>query len=181
MAEKKDDNTHDIVVFPFHPRDEFKQQQRETVFWEELALTSNIQASAQKVKLAVSTVYYWQSNDPAFAAAMMQALEQGYTALEMDMLARMREGVERRIYYHGELKETVRDFDHKNAIRLLTVHKQTVALTRAAQAQFIEETKETKPADTLEEKLMRISRRLKQRRAGRPEDGPTGEEAEQPN
>ncbi len=136
---------------------------RQRTFLEHLAITSSIKESAAVAGIANSTLYLWRDTDPDFAAAWLKALAEGYALLEMEMLERARKGVERKIYYHGKHVGTVRDYDHKTALQLLRLNKETVALVRAAHA---EQTAEEEPAeDRLEERLKKINVRLRAFRA----------------
>ena len=135
---------------------------KQRAFLEHLAITSSIKKSAAVAGIANGTLYFWRERDPDFAAAWLKALAEGYALLEMEMLERARKGVERKIYYHGKHVGTVRDYDHKTALQLLRLHKETVALVRAAQA---EQAVEEEPEDTLDEKLKKINVRLRAFRA----------------
>lgn len=139
-------------------RDDHKVAQRRA-FLEHLAISSSIKQSAEVADVGNSTLYYWRQNDPDFAAAWLKALAAGYELLEMEMLERARRGVERKIFYHGELVETVRDYDPKAAMQLLRLHKETVALVRAAQAELAAEPEPVR--DTLDEKLKQVNIRLR--------------------
>ncbi|WP_229954422.1 hypothetical protein [Parasphingorhabdus litoris] len=143
---------------PHNPRAEHKAA-KQAVFLEQLAITSSIKQSAKVAGIPNSTLYLWQQNDPDFAAAWLKALAEGYALLEMEMLERARQGVERKIFYHGKHVETVRDYDHRMALQLLRLHKETVAMVRAAQAEAAAEPETVH--DTLDEKLKKINVRLR--------------------
>ena len=145
-----------------HPRVDHYEAKR-GIFLEHLALTSSVKQSAQVADIPNSTLYLWQERYPEFAAAWLKALAAGYELLEMEMLERARQGVERKIYYHGELIETVQDFDNKMCLQLLQMHKQAVALVRAAQiTAAAEQAAQAEPVrDTLDEKLKKVNERLR--------------------
>ncbi|MEP2102842.1 MAG: hypothetical protein ABJP02_18240 [Parasphingorhabdus sp.] len=132
---------------------------RQKVFLEQLAMTSSVKQSAEIANIANSTLYSWKENDADFAAAWLKALAAGYELLEMEMLERARKGVERKIFYRGKQVDTVRDYDHRAALQLLRLHKETVALVRAAQAEMAAEPEPVR--DTLDEKLKKINVRLR--------------------
>ena len=92
-----------------------------TYFLEHLIETSNITASALYAKTVPSRVYRTRKQDPAFAAAWDAALVEGYRNLEMDLLAYLRS------------PSPDRKLDVASAIRLLTLHRQSVARSRAAE------------------------------------------------
>jgi hypothetical protein len=90
-----------------------------TYFLEHLIETSNITASAHYAKTVPSRAYRTRKQDPAFAAAWDAALAEGYRNLEMDLLAYLRS------------PSPDRKMDVASAIRLLTLHRQAVARSRA--------------------------------------------------
>ncbi len=151
MAETNKDPIRDI-------REDHYAAKR-AAFLEHLAISSSVKESMAIADIASSTLYKWKRNDPDFEVAWMKALAEGYALLEMEMLERARAGVERKIFYHGEHRETVRDYDHKTALVLLRMHKESVALVRAAQAELAGEPEPVR--DTLEEKLKKINQRLR--------------------
>ncbi|HEY9092170.1 hypothetical protein [Parasphingorhabdus sp.] len=130
---------------------------KRAVFLQELALSSSVKRAAKLARIPNSTLYLWRESDPDFAAAWLKALAAGYDLLEMEMLDRARKGVMRTIYYHGKKVATVRDYDHKMALQLLRMHRDAVALVRAAQAEVAAEPVQ----DTLDEKLKQINVRLR--------------------
>ncbi len=100
-----------------------------------LAQTSNVSASARKAGVNVSCVYKARRADRAFADAWFDALCQGYDALEMDLLRRLR---------LGELERTGaksrRKYDNSTAFRLLSAHRETVGREKARREDEDEET-----------------------------------------
>lgn len=89
-------------------------------FLEHLVQTSNITASAAYARTVPSRAYRTRKQDPAFAAAWDAALAEGYKNLEMDLLAYLR------------CPSPDYKMDVASAIRLLTLHRQAVAQSRAA-------------------------------------------------
>ena len=63
----------------------------------------------------------------------MRSLAAGYELLEMDMLERARNGVEKPVFHDGKEVATVRHYNDGVGIKLLLAHKQMVALIRAAE------------------------------------------------
>jgi hypothetical protein len=90
-----------------------------TYFLDHLVVTSNVTASAKAAGIAVSRAYKTRQDDPEFAARWRVALAQGYENLEMELLGYLRDP-------KAETK-----LDVANAIRLLTLHRQSVAQQRA--------------------------------------------------
>lgn len=90
-----------------------------THFLQELAVTSNVSASAALAGVSASRAYKARRENPEFAARWRAALHEGYEHLEMEVLA----------YLRGTQPE--RKIDVANAIRLLAAHRETVARQRA--------------------------------------------------
>ncbi len=96
------------------------------LFLEQLAQSSNVAASARAAGVDVSTVYKARRNEKEFQAAWHNALCEGYDALEMDLLCRLREG-------QGKDQED-RKHDNATAFRLLTIHREAVSKTKASRS-----------------------------------------------
>lgn len=92
-----------------------------TYFLAHLVETSNISASAKAAGIATARAYRTRQDDPEFAAQWRLALAQGYENLEMELLGYLRN------------PQPERKLDVANAIRLLTLHRQSVAHSRALQ------------------------------------------------
>ena len=91
------------------------------LFLEALAESSNVSASAIAANVPLRTAYRERRKDSGFRAQWYEALLEGYEHLEMETLHRLRMG-------------TAKDdpkFDIANALRLLVLHKETVARERA--------------------------------------------------
>jgi len=90
-----------------------------TYFLQTLAETSNVRKSAAAAKVAASRAYKTRREDADFAAQWRAALRKGYDHLEMEALGYLRAANPRQ------------KFDVASAIRLLTMHRETVAAERA--------------------------------------------------
>lgn len=90
-------------------------------FLEHLVQTSNVRAAAAYANVAPSRAYRTRKHDAAFARAWDAALAEGYRDLEMDLLAYLRN------------PSPDHKMDVASAIRLLTLHRQAVAQSRAAE------------------------------------------------
>lgn len=97
-------------------------------FLAELAATSNVAASARKAKINPSTAYDARRNDAEFYRAWQEALCEGYEHLEMTLLHRLREG---EIKPASGAKRGTRTFDNATALRLLSLHRDSVSRERA--------------------------------------------------
>ncbi|PHR13576.1 MAG: hypothetical protein COA41_17935 [Sphingopyxis sp.] len=109
---------------------------RKVKFLSKLATSSHVANSAAAAGVAVSTVYKWRERDPEFFRAWMQALAAGYELLEMDLLDRARNGVEKPVFHEGKQVAMVRQFRDGIGVKLLLAHKEMVALARVAEGQI---------------------------------------------
>lgn len=93
------------------------------VFLDFLAETSNVSKAAEEAGVNASRAYKVRREEPEFAKQWRAALLEGYEHLELETLRRLREG-------------TAADgpkFDIANALRLLVMHRETVARAQAEQ------------------------------------------------
>ena len=98
------------------------------IFLAELAATSNVTAAAKKAGVSTRAVYDTRRQDAEFARAWRRALCEGYDALEMALLYRLRVG---ELKPAAGAKRATRSFDNATALRLLAAHRETVARERA--------------------------------------------------
>jgi hypothetical protein len=91
------------------------------VFLAALAETSNVTAAAAAAEIPASRAYKDKRDDSEFAARWREALCEGYDLLEIEVLYRLR---------FGEPKDGAK-FDNATALRLLSLHRETVARERA--------------------------------------------------
>lgn len=92
-------------------------------FIAELAQTSNVAKAAAVSGLSTGQVYTLRRTDPDFARRWYVALAEGYDNLEMELLARLRDGRLDDLDPAG----TPRKFDFATALRCLTAHRDNVA------------------------------------------------------
>lgn len=92
-------------------------------FLDELAQTSNVATAAAVAGLAVGKVYRLRRTDPEFARRWYAALAEGYDNLEMDLLARLRDGR----MEDTDAEGNKRKFDFAVALRCLAAHRESVA------------------------------------------------------
>ncbi len=93
------------------------------VFLDFLAETSNVTKAAKKAEINPSRAYKVRREEPEFAKQWRAALLEGYVHLEMETLERLRKGT----------SSTDTKFDIANALRLLVMHRETVARAQAEQ------------------------------------------------
>lgn len=92
-------------------------------FIEELAQSSNVAKAAHISNLSTGQVYTLRRSDPDFARRWYAALAEGYDNLEMDVLARLREGR----MEDTDAEGITRKFDFAVALRCLSAHRDNVA------------------------------------------------------
>ena len=110
-----------ISAVPVTPEARKNLHWRKT-FLTALAETSNVTAAADAAGVHPSRPYKVKRQEPDFAREWHTALLEGYDALEIDVLHRLR---------FGEARDADRKFDNATALRLLTQHRETVARERA--------------------------------------------------
>lgn len=99
------------------------------IFLDELADTSNVSAAARKAGINPSRAYKVRREEPEFASKWFDALMEGYEHLELETLHRLRMGTDK----------DDNKFDIANALRLLSLHRETVAHERAIRSHQDEE------------------------------------------
>lgn len=106
----------------FNPTEDRTSRHWRSAFLAALAETSNVTAAAEAAGVHPSRPYKVRRQEPDFAAAWHAALLEGYDALEIDVLHRLR---------FGEARDADRKFDNATALRLLAQHRETVVRERA--------------------------------------------------
>lgn len=91
------------------------------LFLDKLAETSNVSEAAKVAGINPGRAYKVRREEDAFARQWHSALVEGYEHLELDLLARLRA---------GEAKDGPK-FDNGAALRLLALHRDTMALEHA--------------------------------------------------
>lgn len=106
------------------PRETWTAEKKQ-LFLAHLAATSNVQASAAKARMSLSSVYRLRIRSAEFRARWEVALREGYATLEARVLAQALAG--------GEPEEGGPKFDSKVALALLAAHRQSVGKAPAAE------------------------------------------------
>ena len=117
-----------------------------------LAQTSNVTAAAQAARVSLSWVYKTKRENREFAQAWLVALCEGYDQLEVELLARLRE---------GEPRDAARRYDNATALRLLLAHRDSRARYMAQQDHVSAEAVRA----SIEEKLARLRDEVLEREA----------------
>ena len=93
------------------------------IFLNALAETSNVKAACEAAVVSQSLVYKTRREDADFARQWYAALAEGYDNLEMELLARLREGRLEDVDADGNKRK----FDIGTAFRCVIAHRETVA------------------------------------------------------
>jgi hypothetical protein len=116
-------------------RNRWNEKRRQT-FLMVLTETANVRQSAARAKMSLSAAYLLKERDPAFARAWREALEVGFSELEMLLLRDSIEGTERvewmEIGPERELKyvKTIKSRPLAVGIRLFNAHREEVLAFR---------------------------------------------------
>jgi len=108
-------------------------------FIEVLRATCNVQEGLRAVGLGHSGAYYQRKHDPQFSAQWKEAIEQGYTELEMHLLrlslfgAKTTEVIDDGTEDGPKRTKTVHSYNLVVALRLLLAHKDKVHAYRSEQ------------------------------------------------
>ncbi|MXO70910.1 hypothetical protein [Alteraurantiacibacter buctensis] len=101
------------------------------LFLDTLAETSNVSEAARRAGINPSRAYKVRREEAGFRTKWAAALAEGYAHLEMETLHRLRMGT--------DAGKDERKFDLANALRLLALHRQSVAQTAAQDSDDDEE------------------------------------------
>lgn len=126
-----------------------------TDFLEALAETSNVSAAAFKAGTDPSTAYSLRRSDAEFAARWLDALLEGFQHLELEVLGFLRD------------PDPAHKMDVGSSLRLLAVHRETVAKERARRTQRSEES----ILNTLNERIERLKQQDERAKQTAMEDG----------
>ena len=116
-------------IRPEHKKGEKPRLDRHwrSLFLDSLAETSNVSAASRAAGINPSRAYKVRRCEPDFRCKWQDALLEGYEHLEMETLHRLRMGV--------SSGKDDKKFDIANALRLLSLHSQTVAHERALRSE----------------------------------------------
>lgn len=92
---------------------------RKTCFVELLRRTANVSRAAREAGLAHSTVYRQRARSKAFAAEWDDAIAEALDTLEEAVLARVRDGVPKPVFFGGAQIGTVRQYSDPLAMFIL--------------------------------------------------------------
>jgi hypothetical protein len=125
-------------------------------FLEELATTVNVAAAAKKARISSSSAYRERQKNAGFRAAWEDAIREGYAQLEVAMLERALNGVDKPVFQTGKEVGRVREYSDRLALTLFAAHRETA---KGARAQADDEAAKAARAE-IEARLELMARRL---------------------
>lgn len=87
-----------------------KTQATMEVFLNALAKGYSVNKARQEAGLSYTIIYKWRKEDPEFAEAWESALEAGKDRIEDEIFRRGHDGIDKNIYYQGELVDVVTEY-----------------------------------------------------------------------
>lgn len=144
----------------------FFTEAKKQVFFDHLATCCNVTRSAAAAGVCTSTIDNHRRRDPAFAAAMGEALEAGYELLESLLMERAANlaGYQRDDEATAVAPETI---DTELAIRLLQLRGRRPARSGAEAARGLRRADEDALAEKIQAKLKVLALRRRRARAAR--------------
>jgi hypothetical protein len=121
-----------------------------------LSETCNVREACRESGVSLSVAYRRRKSDAAFRAGWLEAVGIAYQRLELELLDRAFNGVEKLLTRRDGSEERMRDYSNQLGLQLLKMHRDTA----------IEATTELPPneVEEIRERLIRKIKRLKQRR-----------------
>ncbi|QIG81577.1 hypothetical protein [Stakelama tenebrarum] len=99
---------------------------RKACFLEILRQTANVARAAREAGLSSSTVYSHRARFPGFARDWDAAVAEALDELESQLMERARNGVEKPVYYRGEVVGSVRTYSDSLGMFLLKAKRPEV-------------------------------------------------------
>ncbi|MBA14862.1 MAG: hypothetical protein CMN73_00695 [Sphingomonas sp.] len=99
---------------------------RKACFLEMLRQTANVARAAREAGLSSSTVYAHRARYPGFARDWDAAISEALDELESQLMDRARNGVEKPVYYRGEVVGSVRTYSDSLGMFLLRAKRPEV-------------------------------------------------------
>ena len=129
---------------------------REREFFTTLGETCNVTAAAQACGMSLSSAYARRKSVAAFRAGWAEAIGAAYQRLELVLLDRALNGVEKVVKRRDGSEEVMRDYSNQMALTLLKMHRESAADVLNEPSE--EETAEARAR--LLEKLKRLRKRI---------------------
>ena len=87
-----------------------------------LSVTGNVTVACERTHVPRRTVYQWKQDDPEFAAAFADVLVEATERLEFEARRRAEMGVDKPVWYQGEMVGTEKQYSDTLMIQLLKAH-----------------------------------------------------------
>lgn len=136
------------------PRDWSKEKASE--FLTVLAETCNVTLACRESGVSMGAVYRRRKTDAGFRASWLEAIGLAYQRLELELLERAFNGVEKLVTRRDGSEERMREYSNQLGLALLKMHRDT-AIEAATELPANE-------VEEIRERLIRKIERLKQRR-----------------
>ena len=121
-----------------------------------LAETCNVREASRKSGVPITVAYDRRKKDAAFRAGWLEAIGTAYQRLELVLLDRAFNGIEKVIPRRDGSEELMREYSNQIVLQLLNMHRDTAAEANAELAgQDMEEMR-----DRLVAKLLRLKKRI---------------------
>ena len=99
------------------------KEQTQTVLLNALRQVPNITRACTLAMISPGQVRSWRRQDPAFDAAVAEALDDGVDAVEAEVHRRAFEGYEKPIIFQGQITDTYKEYSDGLAQFLLKAHR----------------------------------------------------------
>lgn len=98
-------------------------KKRRAAFLEALAETANVTHACKQALVPRRTAYQWREDVPKFADAWDDAVELGTDALEDEAVRRAHAGVDKPVFYQGEVCGAIREYSDTLLIFMLKARR----------------------------------------------------------
>ncbi len=146
---------------------------RRACFLEVLRRTANVSRAAREAGLATSTVYAQRGRSAGFAAEWDAAVTEALDALEEELVLRVRQGVEKPVFYGGQQVGSVRHYSDALAMFILKARRPDVYGRVVAERAAAEQGEGDEPSQ--DEARAEVLRRLARLGASGDVDGADGD------
>jgi hypothetical protein len=131
---------------------------KEEIFLSVLAETCNVTRACKAAGVGVTSAYRRKKENAAFRAGWLAAIAIAYQRLELVLLERAFNGIEKVVNVRAGEATTMREYSNSLGIALLKMHRETAA---DAEYEFGQD-----EIEEVRERLIRKLQRMKQRDAG---------------
>ena len=137
------------------PPPTIRTPENQEAFLDALSTSGNVTASCEAARIGRQSAYDWRNDDPAFAAAWVEAQKLGTDALEDEATRRATVGTEEPVWHQGQQCGTVRKFSDTLLIFLLKARDRDRFMDRTSNEHRVEDLRRT-PREELERELAEL-------------------------